>query len=81
RVHHALQRFEHEYHLVEPKSARSRRTVMLPLVARSALGRHHLRQQRERARSGELWQEHGLVFTTATGQPLDATGVTSGLQR
>ena len=81
RVHHALQRFEHEYHLVEPKSARSRRTVMLPSVARSALERHHVRQQGERARAGELWQEHGLVFTTATGQPLDATGVTSALQR
>jgi len=80
RVHHALQRFEHEYHLVEPKSARSRRTMMLPSVSRSALGRRHLWQQRERARAGELWQEHGLVFTTATGQPLDATGVTSALQ-
>lgn len=81
RVHHALQRFEHEYHLVEPKSARSRRTLMLPSVARSALERHQVRHQRERSRAGELWQEHGLVFTTATGQPLDATGVTSALQR
>ena len=54
---------------------------MLPSVARSALERHQVRHQRERARAGELWQEHGLVFTTATGQPLDATGVTSALQR
>ncbi|MHB1501440.1 MAG: tyrosine-type recombinase/integrase [Candidatus Dormibacteria bacterium] len=76
-----MQRFEHEYHLVAPKSTRSRRTVMLPSVARSALEGHHVRQQRESARAGELWQEHGLVFTTATGQPMDATGVTSGLQR
>ena len=54
---------------------------MLPSVARSALERHQVRHQRERSRAGELWQEHGLVFTTATGQPLDATGVTSALRR
>jgi integrase len=81
RVRHALQRFDHEYHLVEPKSARSRRTVALPSVARAALTRHRAGQRDEAAFAGELWQEQGLVFATATGQPLDASGVTAALQR
>jgi integrase len=81
QVRHALQRFDHAYHLVEPKSARSRRTLLLPLAARSALERHRRRQEEEQSQAGELWQDHGLVFTTAIGGPLDSTGVTAALQR
>ncbi len=54
RVRHALQRFEHAYHLVEPKSARSQRTLLLPLAARSALERHRHRQEEEQSQAGEL---------------------------
>lgn len=81
QVRHALQRFDHAYHLVEPKSARSRRTLLLPLAARSALERHRRRQEEEQSQAAELWQDHGLVFTTVIGAPLDSTGVTAALQR
>ena len=81
QVRHALQRFEREYHLVEPKSARSRRTLALPVAAKVALERHRRQQQEERARAGEMLQEHGLVFTTPIGRPLDSTNVTGALQR
>ena len=81
QVRHALQRFDGEYHLVEPKSARSRRTLVLPVVATASLERHRRQPQEERARAGEMWQEHGLVFASPIGRPLDSSSVTGALQR
>jgi integrase len=51
--------------LGETKTPRSRRTVPLPAVCVSALRVHRQRQREERLAAGPLWQEHGLVFTTA----------------
>ena len=45
----------------------------------AALREHFARQQRERASSG--WTDHGLVFTTPIGTPLDGTAVTKSFQR
>jgi hypothetical protein len=36
-------------------------------IAVEALRGQRRRQDRERAEAGELWQEHGLVFTTSVG--------------
>jgi site-specific recombinase XerD len=33
------------------------------------------RQERERLRAGELWQEHGLVFASRIGTPLTTNNV------
>src|ERR1700761_8159656 len=46
---------------------RARRTLKLPEIAVGALRGQRDRQARERAEAGELWQEHGLVFTTSVG--------------
>ena len=46
---------------------RSRRTLRLPQIAVEALRGQLRRQDLERAMAGELWQEHGLVFTTTVG--------------
>jgi integrase len=46
---------------------RSRRTLRLPQIAVEALRGQLRRQASERAMAGELWQEHGLVFTTTVG--------------
>ena len=51
------------------------------MAAKVALERHRRQQQEERARAGEMLQEHGLVFTTPIGRPLDSTNVTGALQR
>jgi integrase len=48
----------------DTKTNRSRRTLKLPEIAVEALRR---RQADERSDAGEMWQEHGLVFTTSVG--------------
>ena len=57
--------------LAEPKSARSRRTIPLPLAARQALETQRTRQRFARNAAGNAWQDAaGLVFTDAVGRPL-----------
>ncbi len=70
-VRAALQRVEKKLVQVEPKSARSRRTIQLPAVCVTALARHKLDQDLERKWAGTRWQETGYVFTTRIGTPMD----------
>jgi integrase len=57
--------------LGEVKSARSRRTIPLPLRARQALETVRTRQRFARSAAGEAWQDRaGLVFTDAVGRPM-----------
>jgi integrase len=56
---------------VEPKTGRSRRTIHLAQRAVSALGRQKRLQAEERLISGPEWQEHGLVFATDVGRPVE----------
>jgi integrase len=76
RVTHALQYLGGEFSLVEPKTARSRRTVSIPDVVLIKLKRHRTRQQKERLRAGGEWEDWGLVFTTRLGRPLEGSRVT-----
>lgn len=55
----------------EPKSAKSRRRVVLPSIAVNALKKHRARQLEERLKLGGAWQENDLVFPSAVGTPLD----------
>lgn len=80
-VRRALQRIEGKLQLVEPKTRRSRRTVVLPRYAVDALRRHRERQDGERGAAANLWEDHGFVFATPLGRPLDASNVTHGFQR
>ena len=57
-------------HLVRPKTARSRRTVPLPDQVVDALKSQKARQNLAREEAGELWEDWGLVFTTAVGTPV-----------
>ena len=57
--------------LVEPKSARRRRTIALPAVSVAALRAHRVRQLESRLALGAAWQEQGFVFTTPIGTPCD----------
>jgi integrase len=70
QVRAALQRVGKAWHLVEPKSERSRRVVALPRMAIVALRAHRVRQKKERLLAGSRWHEMGFVFTTRTGTPL-----------
>lgn len=59
------------YELGEPKTSRSRRTVMLPTVAVDALRRQKARQAAMRLAAGTTWQDdRGLVFTDELGRHL-----------
>jgi len=74
-VRRQLQWLEGEPTFPEPKSARSRRTIALPGLAVAALREHRKRQLEWRLRLGEVWQDHGLVFTTEIGTPLHPSNV------
>jgi integrase len=57
--------------LGEPKTATSRRTLVVPALAVEALRAHRARQAAERLVAGECWVDNGLVFTTALGTMID----------
>jgi integrase len=59
----------------DTKTAKSRRTLALPETAIQALREHRKRQAEDRLAAGPLWQDHGLVFASAIGTPLDAANV------
>jgi integrase len=59
----------------DTKTEKSRRTLELPSQAAEALREHRARQARERLAAGSAWKDHGLVFASQTGTPLDASHV------
>jgi integrase len=50
------------------KTPQSRRSLVLPQRAITALRTHRMRQATERLTAGEDWQDHGLVFCHPDGQ-------------
>jgi len=59
----------------DTKTEKSKRTLRLPERAVTALRTHRARQAEQRLLAGELWQEHGLVFSSSVGTALDAANV------
>jgi len=53
------------------KTPESRRTLALPRKCVEALREHRVRQAEDRLAAGPLWQDHGLVFASAVGTPMD----------
>jgi integrase len=54
-----------------PKTASSRRKVVLSAGSVAALRRHRARQDEERRRLGGGWQDFGLVFPNRLGRPME----------
>jgi integrase len=75
-VRHTLARVNGKLVLLEPKSDRSRRTLVLPEVAVAVLRAHRTRQRMERLVAGSRWHDTGHVFTTTVGTPIEAARVT-----
>lgn len=75
-VRATLQRRRGEFAFVEPKTARSRRQVLLSELAVSALRRHRRRQAEERLRRGAERQDLDLVFANDVGGPIEVTNLT-----
>ena len=61
--------------LGEPKTKKSRRTIHLTEVATEALRDHLQRQMEEMKRLGDLYEDHGLVFTTEVGSLINPTNL------
>jgi integrase len=57
------------------KIQKSRRTLRLPAAAVEALKAHKAKQSEVRLKAGPAWQDHGLVFASQVGTPLDASRV------
>jgi integrase len=57
---------------VEPKSARSRRTVPIPPELLPVLEDQRRANDLDRRKARDLWQEHDLVFPNPVGRPRDA---------
>jgi integrase len=76
-VRHQQQRFEGKLQLVEPKTASSRRTLVMPPLVVDALREHGSRQLTERTTAAATWTDCGRVFAGKTGAPLERTTVIS----
>ncbi len=59
----------------EPKTEKSRRSIVLPALVVDLLSQHQARQLQVKKEAGEAWQEHNLVFSTALGTPLNPSKV------
>ena len=57
---------------VEPKSARSRRTVPIAGETIDVLKEQRRSDDRDRSKAGELWHENDLVFPNPVGRPRDS---------
>lgn len=71
-VNGQLQKFDRKLHWVPTKTAKSKRTIVIPAVALTSLRAHHDRQRLKTARGQ---QPKGYVFTTRDGKPLMARNV------
>jgi integrase len=56
----------------EPKTRSGRRSLQLGELTLQALRVHRERQEAEKKRAGQYWQEYGLIFPSDVGTPIDA---------
>ncbi|HET8843502.1 MAG TPA: site-specific integrase, partial [Ktedonobacteraceae bacterium] len=72
---------EHVYVEAEPKTKRSRRSVVIAAFAREALEKHHTIQLEAKQKAGEYWQENDYVFCTTRGNHLNPNYVVDVLKK
>lgn len=65
----------------DTKTRKSRRTLALPRRCVEALEAQRTQQNQDRVAAGPRWHEHGLVFATRVGTPLDAADVRRDFRR
>lgn len=66
-----LQRVAGSLRFVPPKTEDSARTIPLPPICVEALREHRKRQFAERSESWPDWDDHGLVFPSRRGTPME----------
>jgi integrase len=80
RVRYSLANVDGELTLQEPKTERSRRTIVLPDVVVAALKAHRTKQKMDRLLAGDRWVDSGHVFATTLGKPHHAATITRAFQ-
>jgi integrase len=75
RVRRTLARSGGRIAVGEPKTRGSRRTVYLTGATVEALRGHLERQLEDMGRLGDLYRDHGLVFTSGVGTPINPTNL------
>ncbi|MFH9824409.1 tyrosine recombinase XerC [Streptomyces bobili] len=76
-VDHQIQRASREILHRETKTEDSDDFLPLPDVCRTALVMRRAQQEADRKAAGDLWQdEHGLIFTTKYGTPIEPGNLT-----
>ncbi len=65
----------------EPKTAKSRRTIPLPVSLMKEIKKHRIKQQTARLKLGNAWQNYDLVFPSQVGTPLTMGRITRVYQR
>jgi len=70
-IRQAIKRENNQLRLGEPKTAKSKRALVIPDVAVAALRSHRRLQNEERLRNGDVWRDLGLVFCTEIGTLID----------
>jgi integrase len=66
--------------ITEPKTDRARRRVPIAAALVAMLRAHRADQAAERLAAGNQWQDHGLVFATEFGTPVDPRNVLRTIQ-
>lgn len=69
------------FHFKQPKTAKSRRTIPLPVSLLKPLQRHRIRQYEARLKLGAAWNDLDLVFASEVGTPLNPPNITRAYKR
>jgi integrase len=70
-IRHTLTREKGHYYLGQPKTKGSRRSIGLTKRTKEALRKHHQLQLEQKMEYRGLWEDHGFVFTTQTGNHIN----------
>jgi len=81
RVNNQVQRVGSELKESKPKTEESNRTLELPTSLVGRLKEHKREQLTRKMKLGAEWQDRGLVFTSAVGNPVDPRNVKGHLDR
>lgn len=71
RIRMAIKREHNQLRLGEPKTTKSKRSLVIPDLAITALRRHRRVQNEERLRNGDVWHDLDLAFCTEIGTLID----------
>jgi integrase len=81
QVQRTLQPTQHGLVFEQPKTARSRRTILLPSFLTPYLTRQRRDQQHRRDAAGAAWNDHGLIIDRGDGNPCNPDSLSAAWAR